>query len=374
MLGAGAGVLTACAPGGGATWPGASPGATGLGADGTGGADASRDADADAAAGALMRLRAAWLARDRPAWVALFTPAQRRLGEVLVDNFALLDRVELGLVDQGAAAPEIEVRWWVGPDPRPAVHRLRVRVEGGLVAALTAAGPEALWARGPLTVARHEGGVVLAAHTVASGAVEAWVGATRVAVTRLASAELAPWASAWGGALVVERPGDAIQAAAVLGTTAPLGHTAALTVQPSAHEGPRVVVLPEAEQLGSADRVDLLVHEGVHAVSSSPLSRAPLWLVEGFAVSVAASTSPALAGRTQALHAAASASGVRQVPSQADLHGPQAEQAYARARFAHDACVAAFGRATVRGALADWDASGHPGEAALAEAYRASLS
>lgn len=150
---------------------------------------------------------------------------------------------------------------------------------------------------------------VLAAPAVAATDRRAWLMAAASAVERLGRAELAPWLSAWDGALVVAIPSDAYEFARVSGVTAGVAATGAATWQ-NRGEAARIVVNPAAVgRLSVAEATSLLVHEGVHAVSGSswrvPGDPRAQVLAEGLAESVACAEDSARRAANAALADAA---------------------------------------------------------------------
>lgn len=200
-----------------------------------------------------------------------------------------------------------------------------------------------------------------------------WADAARAAASivraaRLGAAE-AHGSAAWDGRLVVGLPGTADAFASASGLGGDLaGRTAAVTIAPPGERPRTVGNVLGVGGLNALGLVTLLVHEGVHQATTSPRLRAPRWLVEGVAVQVAEDHDPAVAAANRNLLPRAPA----QLPTQAELDGPDAAAAYAAASVAMRGCEHAWGRPAVMGWLARWEA-GHPGIDDLTAAYRAEL-
>lgn len=340
LLGASAlGVLAGCAP------AGAVAGATSAAPQGT-----------DAAA---ARMAQALAATDRAAFRALFTDGLQAQAGVLYDNWGRLASVGLRPDREGLA-----VTWRAAEAARPVTHRLRVELSAGRVQALQAGpAPAPIWLRHPIDVLRAEGVCVVVSRRWASAA-QGWLGSARAAASRLEGAALDPWTAGEHGVLVVQLPADALEFRALAASAGPLDGVGAYTLALEPGEAASVVVHAElAQAWAEEDRVGVLTHEGVHALTGSPTSPAPLWLVEGLAESVATETWPAQQARNAALvRAELAASAPDALPTADDLlrAGEAASASYALAEVAVEAAMARWGRARTLGWIARWPADAPP--------------
>ena len=203
-----------------------------------------------------------------------------------------------------AGTGEVTIDWAIPGDSGTATHRARLTF-GGADARLSAVSPEPpnpqpSWWSDPLTVTRHGRATVV---TVGGGAAGDWAARADRAAERVLRAVPASLRRGWSGTVVVEVP-----------TTGP-GYDRLLGGQPGSHSGyaavawaegiadpkdpdtdriaVRVVVNPDVDlDPGAADLV--LAHELTHVARYDAGSRAPLWLVEGFADQVAYPSRPEL--------------------------------------------------------------------------------
>lgn len=327
----------------------------------------SEAAQPEAARAAAARLVAAWDEGDRTGFVAALGSEAVR-AESLWDGWRALSSVRLVAdpAPAGDGGVGVRVHWRVAGEQREVVDT--VVVHGGTPVRL-APGPGArpVWFDHRIESVVAGGASLLVAPGLPDAVRAAWLAAASEAVDRLRHAPLAPWLDGWDGVLVLVVPADALDFARTAGLASGIATTAAVTVQPTPDAAPRVVLNPDALGLSGNDRVGLLVHEGVHAVTGSAARwPAPQWLAEGLAESVACGDDPARGERNVAL--ALRGGGVPVI----DAAQPPDEAAYARAQVAYEGCVARWGRGVLHGWLTQWDAS-HPGDAEIAAAYDARL-
>jgi hypothetical protein len=266
------------------------------------------------AAAALADLEAAIATGDADAAAALAPDddpaAGRRLRDV-VENAADmgLEGVTLRYVDQeggtdpqGAWRAVVDVSWQVaGFDPAPArsevVFALRNVTDGAdadadsservaLTAAGVAGGRAPLWLTDDLQVRRTDSRVVAVAGSARDLARYDRLAKQAVPVVRRVLPGI-------GRGLVVEVPRTAAGLDAALGVDeGTYAEVAAVTTSPDGEVvdgGPlHVLVNPaEMDRLEPVGAQVVMSHEAVHALTEAPTSRAPLWLVEGFADYVA---------------------------------------------------------------------------------------
>ena len=263
-------------------------------------ADAPAAADPVAAATALDSLERALAAGDGEAAASLAPSddaAARSLLEALAGNARTLRVRDLDLryidtlgvpAEDGSWAVRADLTWSLGGVDRGVA---RSEVEVGLRSSAQAVGVTGftggrvpLWLRGPVLVDRGEGTLVITA------------GADPAPYSLLARRAVPQAAKVLGdsaGPLVVEVPRDAAGLDAVLGV--PEGtyrEVAAVTasVDGLLSTSSPVHVFVNPAELGRLRRTGaqvVMTHEAVHAVTGAPTSRAPVWLVEGFADYVA---------------------------------------------------------------------------------------
>ena len=259
------------------------------------------------AAAALADLEVA-ISRGDAAAAAALAPeddpaAARRLRDVVENAEDLgLEGVTLRYVDQdggtdpqGAWRAVVDVTWQVaGFDPAPArsevVFALRNVAEGDERVAVTAAGVAGgrapLWLTDDLRVRRTDSRVVAVAGSARDLARYDRLARRAVPVVQ----RVLPGT---GRGLVVEVPRTAAGLDAALGVDeGTYADVAAVTTSPDGEVvdgGPlHVLVNPaEMDRLEPVGAQVVMSHEAVHALTRAPTSRAPLWLVEGFADYVA---------------------------------------------------------------------------------------
>lgn len=331
--------------------------------------------DAPLAARLAVPLRAG----ERDAFLALFTDASRPAAAVLFDNWRLLRAVELS--DEDADDPSVRlvrVRWRAGGESRSATHRVAfVSSTGGFDREVDAdPTPGPVWARSAIGVHRDQDATLVAAVRVAEQ-VEPWLEAARAAAAHLATADLGPAADAWDGALVVALPGDAGTFARMADRGEGLAGTFAYTLATGVGDEPHIVLNPDfLDGWAAEDRLGVLVHEGVHAATSSMFSAAPLWVVEGFAEHVAAAVWPRQAAANADLVERAVAAGPpKALPGPPDfgVSGDALATAYALSEVAVAAMIARWGRPAALVWIADWDDPGRPSADELTAVYLSAL-
>ena len=266
------------------------------------------------AAAALADLEAAIASGDADAAAALAPDddpaAGRRLRDVVENAADLgLEGVTLRYVDQeggtdpqGAWRAVVDVTWQVaGFDPAPArsevVFALRNVSDGAdagadiservaVTAAGVAGGRAPLWLTDDLRVRRTGSRVVAVAGSARDLARYDRLAKRAVPVVRRVLQGI-------GRSLVVEVPRTAAGLDAALGVDeGTYAEVAAVTTSPDGEVvdgGPlHVLVNPaEMDRLEPVGAQVVMSHEAVHALTEAPTSRAPLWLVEGFADYVA---------------------------------------------------------------------------------------
>ncbi|MFC7620758.1 hypothetical protein [Microlunatus sp. GCM10028923] len=221
-----------------------------------------------------------------------------------VDRFVLTT----GPLDQ-AGTGEITIHWAVPGDSGTASHTARFTFRTGpdgetrVVAAEPAAAPAARpsWWSDTLRVVRQGHAAVVAADGADQALVSAWSDRADHAADRVTKALPASMRKGWTGAVVVELPADGA------------GYDRLLGGEPGSHSGyaavawaegladprreriaVRIVVNPDRAALDPRALDLLLTHEVTHLARYDAGSRAPLWLVEGFADQVAYAGSPEL--------------------------------------------------------------------------------
>lgn len=199
------------------------------------------------------------------------------------------DGAEPGWVDM------VDVGWRLEDARRPSRVRVGMGFEAvgdrvAITSVLAGSEPLPLWLAGSLQVRRQVGTLVLAAGQSGqsgSGAVD--LGSYSRAASQAVDVvrRVLPQ---WRDQLVVEVPASAGDLDELLGR--PQGASteiAAVTGSADGADGPpRVFVNPEQwDQLDSLGRLVVASHEATHVAMNAQRSRAPLWLVEGFADYVA---------------------------------------------------------------------------------------
>ncbi len=207
----------------------------------------------------------------------------------------------------GARLVQTEVSWSVPGDPFPARQlgwltlvpgdddRLRVVATTDRPTTPSAPPPTPLWLLEPLGRTTGSRSTVLGGRSVD---LPAWTGildrAAR-AVTQRVPRQVRP---RWNGRLVAELPSNERLVEQVLGAAPDSRRGIAAITWPestaSATAPLRIVVNPAPVQHVATLGLDVLAtHEATHVATRSPLSSAPLWLVEGYADWVAYDTWPA---------------------------------------------------------------------------------
>ncbi|MCM3514094.1 basic secretory family protein [Nocardioides sp. P86] len=265
---------------------------------------AAGEAEPGLASAALQRLQQAIASGDAAAAAALApgddAAAAERLRAVVDNADALrLTGVTLRYVEQASAvdaagtwSAAVEVTWRLrGFDPAPARTEVAftLRAEPDRVALVSAGGGglrTPLWLAEPLRVARTPDTLVM----VAGDAAEL---REYAALARRAVPVVARVVPADRPRLVVEVPAGADQLDALLDVPAgTYAGVAAVTAPVDGRDEPggplHVFVNPEEMSgLRPTGAQVVMSHEATHAVTDAPTSRAPLWLVEGFADYVA---------------------------------------------------------------------------------------
>lgn len=254
----------------------------------------------------------------------------------------------------------------IGEEPKASLSRLALTLDQGRVTAVSVPAAEPLWFRRPIRVQHRDAISVMASD--ASTDLGDWLGPAQEAVTRLSS--LWPGGS-WAGDLVVEVPADASSfVRRHPGDVDPV--TAGFTdVQPDS--GPRIVVNPDmVSGYADEDRRGLLTHEGVHAALRTPLSAAPLMVVEGLAEWAATPVWPsARAANDHALSQEETAT----LPTERDFAagGAARASAYARSEVLVSGCIRRWGLGAVLAWVDDWSGSHPPDTTTLTSVYRDEL-
>lgn len=264
---------------------------------------AAEDVAPGLAAAALTRFADALRAGD-PEAAARLAPADdpaaaRRLAGIAANarDLSLTD-LDIRYVDQ-STAPDVEGRWravadvrWriAGFDPTPAQAEVSFVLQSdasgvGIVSAGGGGDRSPLWLSGPLTVRRAGDALVQVA---VSARADRYARLARVAIASVARTLDMPQSR-----LVVEVPATEPQLDRMLdassGTYAGIAAVTAPVDGSDAADAPvHVFVNPEQfDQLRRAGAQVVMTHETTHAATGAVTSRAPLWLVEGFADYVA---------------------------------------------------------------------------------------
>lgn len=257
-----------------------------------------------AASEALERLERAVRRGDRPAAEALAAPddvgGQALLG-ALVDNAALIGMTEVSLryIDEssgvdadGTWSAAVAVTWrYVGFDEAAARTEVTVRFrEVGDAVVLDGIGAEELrtpvWMSGPVQVRRTPRTLVVVAD-------QALPLARFAALTARAVPVVSRVLPDWRPRLVVEVPSDGTALERALGVDP--GYYAQIAAVTGSSDGStapgspvHVYVNPDVfDGLGPRGQEVVIDHEATHVAGNGPSSRAPTWLIEGFADFVA---------------------------------------------------------------------------------------
>lgn len=316
-------------------------------------------------------LSATLQAGDREGFVRRFTTGQpaQQLAARLWDSWRSMGVQNVALEDG-----ELQVRWPSVGVSRPFVDRCRPLVVEGLITdVLPGSGAQALWLSEQTAVHRGERSVCLSSTTISDADAAAWLTAADAAAQVVASAQLGVASAGWDGVLLVVLPSRVDSVARLTGLSAEAAaSTQAATVSGGVQLPSRIVAnLARTSSLGPVALRTLLVHEGVHAATRSSESKAPLWVVEGLAESIASASDPDNARTNRTLVA----DGGRPtcLPTDDELAGSQAQRAYALASVAMDAAIARWGRPNVMTWVADWTSAAHPSDADLTATYLAAL-
>lgn len=263
---------------------------------------AATGVDAGAAATALVGLAEALSRGDEPAAAALAPAGDGAAGDLLgalAGNAARLrvGEVTLRFVDQvgvlgqdGSWTARVDLAWELRGRPTgPARARSEVEVglrqgEGSVAVTGFTGGRVPLWLRGPVQVERGAGTVVVTAGR--DPAPYAAMAARALPQVRRVLPDV-------GGDLVVEVPDSSAELDAVLGV--PEGTYRAVAAVTASVDGSTAESAPvhvfvnpqEFDRLRRTGAQVVMTHEAVHALTGAPTSRAPVWLVEGFADYVA---------------------------------------------------------------------------------------
>lgn len=354
---AGGSLLAGCAP---VSGPGASSGTPTA-------PQATAPSPAVAPEARVTALRDALAAGERVAFVGGFVPELAAHAGVLFDNARTLGGFELGPLDGG----RVGVTWRVGDERLAASTGIGLTFDAAGHVATTrhlGGGSEPVWWRHPVVVARDAGALLVTTRDRAEASAP-WLASAGRAVEHLAGVGVARSPGAWDGRLVVEVPHD------LLTFDAP--PSVACYVHELAGGALRAVLNPTLAGYGESDRLALMVHEGSHVVVGSPRLKAPLWLIEGLAESLALGVAPAQAAAAAATVGRLKDAGVHTLPADADFRSDDpavTATAYALAEVAHSGCVRRWGADAVLGWLHDWDGGRPPGSRDLQAAFRAELS
>ncbi len=265
-------------------------------------ADSSVRADAGAAALVLQELQRALssgdtalaeeLAADSAAPRALLTGVVANAERARIADVTLRYVDEIGAVAaDGSWSAAVAVQWrYDGFDVEPASTETEVRfVSGPDGTRIAGIGGETLrtpvWLSGPLGVSRSENALVLVGDEADLPRFER--------LTDRAVRVVSDVVTGWDGRLVVEVPRDARGLERALGVEPGFyQQIAAVTGSADGSIGAdapiHVYVNPEVfDGLGPRGQEVVLDHEAAHVAGDGPLSRAPAWLVEGFADYVA---------------------------------------------------------------------------------------
>ncbi|MBO0845418.1 MAG: hypothetical protein J2P22_08400, partial [Nocardioides sp.] len=197
-----------------------------------------------------------------------------------------------GVTAHGSWSADVATSWrFAGYDRSPEHPHVRVRFapyHGRLrIAGIGGGGLRSpLWLSGPLQVRRSPDSLVLVDGTSAE--------ADRLAaLARAAVPQVRQVLPAWHGRVVIERPASQQALARVLG--AGPGRYVGLAAVTTTVEGGRSPRAPthvflnpqEFDPLGAHGAQVVITHETTHVATDAAASRAPIWLVEGFADYVA---------------------------------------------------------------------------------------
>lgn len=268
-----------------------------------------------AAQGTLDRLASAVRARRQSDFRAQFADdaVLRATADLWWANLTALEvtRFDLtvGPLAAETGAGEVTIDWAVPGDSGTATHRVALTF-GGAAARLTAVptvdstDPRPSWWSDPVTVVRHGRATVVSIGGAGTDRGRELAARADRAADRVIRAVPATLRRGWTGAVVVEQPATGEGYDRLLGGP-PGTHAGYAAVawaegvaDPKAaadRVAVRVVINPETAPDLDPRAVDLLLtHELVHLARYDAGSRAPLWLVEGFADQVAYPSQPEL--------------------------------------------------------------------------------
>lgn len=310
----------------------------------------------------------------------------RRTAELWWSNLTSLDvsRFDLatGPLDPGGTG-EVTITWAVPGDSGSASHRAGFKFRNGsdgvrVVAADAAAAPAARpsWWSDQLRVIRDGQATVISPAQVDQDLAAVWSDRADRAAGRVTEALAASMRKGWTGAVVVELPATAAGYDRLLGGEhgSHAGYAAVARAEGIADPrreriAVRIVVNPDQAALNPPTLDLLLAHEVIHLARYDAGSRAPLWLVEGFADQFAFAGSPDLrAAAERSLRQTVRADGVPDaLPGDDDFRRGDLDRAYLLAWYACRLIVERYGdEALARFAAAA--GAGRPVERAFREA------
>ncbi len=195
------------------------------------------------------------------------------------------------VIETGATPNELTVRTTYPGDRRAAVERMTVELTNdGRISRAIPVGKTPLWTTGTVSASRAANGSLLSIGLDAAQR-QRWVDRMDAAVGAVRRSGVVDPALNWDGGVVLEIPSTSADFAAVSGIQAT--NTAAVT---SCTTGTaRIVVNPAAFAQSAEWLTATVTHEAVHVAVESPCAKGTLWVVEGMAESVAASSDPATA-------------------------------------------------------------------------------
>jgi hypothetical protein len=243
---------------------------------------------------------------NRAEFTALFTdrdPGFRQTADMIWDNLDAIRPSPLALRATGdkhplskrrasvlgkkAYAAEVRVRWAVPGDTAASDQRVWMTVVptgsglrwGGIVDAPSAPDPTPLWWLEPVQFRHNRAATVIAGARVDVGR---WLAAANTAVTRDTSRLRG---ADWNHHVVIVVPSTEQLMERSLGVSS--GSDSQLAAVSWAdgstgHPPIRIMINPDGQPSALATAI-VLAHETVHVATRSPVSRAPSWLVEGYA-------------------------------------------------------------------------------------------
>ncbi|MDR1432664.1 MAG: hypothetical protein LBI99_11180 [Propionibacteriaceae bacterium] len=236
--------------------------------------------DPDALAAALTQsLRA----RDSAGFEENFARSSsgQRLARQLFDNLTELNDVAVSVQPGG---DKLKVTWSVDGSEHPSAHTIAPKLVnvGGrtLIMDLLDAENPPIWIYGRITVSNTKVGTLIASERVSDAQAKIWVARMAAAVVAIKKVKMGDLNAAWNQKLVVELPRDTREYQRLVNMDPAISSAAT-----ECEEGAvRIVVNPASldvpDQVGEA----LMLHEAVHASTSSPcLDTGALWASEGLA-------------------------------------------------------------------------------------------